>query len=237
MHDARESLMTANPASTQTARRAIDWEAIERDYRAGLKSLREMGGEHGVSAPAILKRAKRDGWTRDLSAKIKAKADALVNSAEVNGKVNAVTAADERVVVEANATAIMRVRLTHRQDIARARTLAMTLLGELEQGAAAKPLLERLAALVAEGVGMDPIAVAKQAAQLEKALELSTRTATMKMLADTLTKLIALEREAYSLASEGGKDQADTGEQLADLLKQIDGAGTGLPAHAAGGAA
>ena len=73
-------------------RPAIDWEAVEREYRAGVRSLADIGTEFGVSAPGILKRAKKDGWVRDLSAKIKAKADAKVNESLVNDSVNAKTA-------------------------------------------------------------------------------------------------------------------------------------------------
>ena len=43
---------------------AIDWVAIEVDYRAGVKPLRLMAEEHGITHGAINKRAKRDCWTR-----------------------------------------------------------------------------------------------------------------------------------------------------------------------------
>ena len=37
-------------------RPAIDWEAVEREYRAGVKTLRQIADEFGVSNPAIVKR-------------------------------------------------------------------------------------------------------------------------------------------------------------------------------------
>lgn len=43
-----------------------DWKQIEADYRAGQKTLRQMGAEHGLSHTAVNKRAKRDGWLRGL---------------------------------------------------------------------------------------------------------------------------------------------------------------------------
>lgn len=46
---------------------APDWEKIELDYRAGIKTLTQIAAEHGISHVAIIKRAKRDGWERDLS--------------------------------------------------------------------------------------------------------------------------------------------------------------------------
>jgi hypothetical protein len=48
-------------------RKSIDWESIEREYRAGRLTVAEIGRQHGLSHTAINKRAKRDGWTRNLA--------------------------------------------------------------------------------------------------------------------------------------------------------------------------
>ena len=53
-------------------KKAIDWERVEIDFRAGRMTLREIGAKHGVAHPSILKRAKRDSWDRDLQGKISA---------------------------------------------------------------------------------------------------------------------------------------------------------------------
>lgn len=60
-----------------------NWEAIERDYRVGVRAVTAIAQEHGITEGAIRKRAKRDGWVRDLNAKVRAKADELVRKAEV----------------------------------------------------------------------------------------------------------------------------------------------------------
>ena len=114
---------------------APDWEKIEVDYRAGIKTLRQIADENGVSHPAITKRAKRDDWSRDLSAKIQAKADALVTKELVTREVTKESLVTERNIVDANARAIADVRLAHRKDIARAKGIANSLLDELEDSA------------------------------------------------------------------------------------------------------
>ena len=48
---------------------AIDWEAVEREYRAGQLSNRMIAEKHGISDTAIRKRAKRDGWERERAAR------------------------------------------------------------------------------------------------------------------------------------------------------------------------
>lgn len=47
-----------------TKRNAIDWGAIEADYRAGTLSNRQIADRHGVSESAIRKRAKDGEWVR-----------------------------------------------------------------------------------------------------------------------------------------------------------------------------
>jgi hypothetical protein len=67
-----EAVVLHQEFATQTARirlsrsrnMAIDWLAIERDYRAGLLSLRALGQKHGCSHSTIANFAGRHGWTR-----------------------------------------------------------------------------------------------------------------------------------------------------------------------------
>jgi hypothetical protein len=53
-----------------TERKSVDWEAIEREYRAGQLTVVEIGRQHGLSHTAINQRAKRDGWTRNLADRV-----------------------------------------------------------------------------------------------------------------------------------------------------------------------
>lgn len=58
--------------ATGMARRSdIDWEAIERDYRAGVLTVREISSKHGVDPSSITSKVKKFGWSRDLSGAIK----------------------------------------------------------------------------------------------------------------------------------------------------------------------
>jgi hypothetical protein len=48
-------------------RRDIDWNAVERDYRTGTFSLRELAERHRCSHSAIANFAGRHGWIRNPS--------------------------------------------------------------------------------------------------------------------------------------------------------------------------
>ena len=110
----------------------VDWAAVEPHFRAGIRSLKSMGVEFGVTPAAIIKHFRKRGVTRDLKARIVAQAQAKVNAAVVNEAVNANGVHQERAIVDANANVLASVQIAHRTDIARARKLARKLLAELE---------------------------------------------------------------------------------------------------------
>jgi predicted DNA-binding protein YlxM (UPF0122 family) len=202
-----------------------DWEAIESAYRAGLLSVREIASQYEVSHTAINKRAKRDGWERDLKAKIKAKADALVSKREVSTKVSTERAATERQLIEANAEVIANVRMEHRGDIKRARALANMLFDELEVQTTDIADLEKLGELMyqPDDKGNDKLNEIYQ-----KVISLPSRVKSIKELTETLKNLVGLERQAYGIddgvepptaIANNGTDL--TTDQAADLYRKI----------------
>ncbi len=194
------------------SKQAFDWEAIERDYRAGLLSIREIAGRHGCTHTAIGKRAKAEGWGRDLKAKIRAKADALVSKREVSIEVASKSAETERQIIEANAEAIVSIRMGHRSDIRRSRELTNKLLDELEGLTDNRELFEQLGELMhsPDDKGMDRLNDLYR-----KVVELPNRTKVMKDLAETLKTLITLERQAYNL------DEQEHEEPYEERLKRL----------------
>ena len=180
-----------------------DWERIEADYRAGVLSIREIASQHGISHPAISKKAKALGWSRDLSEKIKAKADELVTKAEVTTAVTTPKAVTERDIVEANAASVAHVAISQRKDIKRFRSLAMSLLEELETQTVDSALLTQLADLL----NSDEEDAQSRRMQLFNAVISSPgRIDSLKKLGDTLKTLITLERQAYNMDTESEKD-------------------------------
>lgn len=200
-------------------KKAPDWEKIELDYRAGIKTLREIAADHGISEGAIRKRAKRDGWERDITAKIAQKADALVRKDAVRSEVRKESAISEREIIDANAQAIVSVRLSHRKDIQRSRRITMGLLEELEQqtGADNVALLEQMGELLRseDDKGQD-----KLNDLYRKIISLPGRAKTMKDLGESLRVLVTLERQAFGLDDKDARPQ----DALTTLLQSISGA-------------
>lgn len=109
LHTKRLAAMEKKSVATKP-KTPPDWERIELDYRAGIKSLRQIGEEHCISHPGIAKRAKASGWERDLAAKIQAKNGTLVTKSVVTKEVTTKNTVSEREVIETNKW-ILRVPL------------------------------------------------------------------------------------------------------------------------------
>lgn len=207
---------------------APDWEAIESVYRAGLLSLREIAAQHGISEGAIRKRAKRDDWTRDLEAKIKSRADDLVRKQEVRKQVRTEGNLSERVLIEATAETIARIRMEHRGDITRARRLANMLFDELEIETSSVVDFEKLGELMysPDDKGHD-----KLNEIYHKVISLPSRVKSVKELIESLKNLVSLERQAYniddskeSVSSHGESNGTDlTTDQAAELYRKMMG--------------
>lgn len=196
-------------------KKVIDWEKIELDYRAGIKSLREIADEHGISHVSINKRAKRDDWVRDLSAKIKAKSDNMVTKSLVTSLVTSEKRISEKEIIDANAQAITNVVLDQRTDVQRAMRVTNALFEELENqvGIENALQLEQLGELLRseDDKGRDALNDI-----YHKIISLPGRVKAAKDLGDNLKTLVMLQRHILKI-----DEQTSSSDALADLLNRI----------------
>lgn len=204
-----------DPVSKESTQppKAPDWGQIEADYRAGVKPLRQIAEEHGITHGAINKRAKKLEWTRDLAGKINAKADALVSKAAVSSEVSAARLVTEKAVVDANATLQYQIRMEHRADIKRSRSLFQTLLGELEVTTTHAEQIEALFDEVHKAPGPDAkgpehAAYNKLLKALNDVLSIPGRVDSGKKIVEMLEKLVRMEREAFGIVGNEGGGEA-----------------------------
>ena len=196
-------------------RKQIDWERIELDYRAGVLSLREIAEKHpNTNHVAISRRAKKEGWVRDLSEKIKNKAEKIVTEQTVTADVTAKSSVSENEIIDSNARVIADVRLSHRKDIGKARSLANSLLEELEHQTINREDYESLGILLRSE---DERGIDKLNDLYMKAMSTPSRIVSMQKLADTMKTLIGLEREAFGI----DKEVEQKPDPLGDLLKAL----------------
>src|SRR3984957_3669508 len=112
-----------------TERKRVDWEAIEREYRAGQLSVREIGRRYEVDEAAVRKHAKAEGWTRALAAKVReAVREKLVRNVGPQDGPHPIR--DAEIIDMAAARGVEVVR-QHRATLSRAHCIVSGLLGEV----------------------------------------------------------------------------------------------------------
>jgi hypothetical protein len=138
----------------------IDWEAIRRDFEADLLTGDELAAQHGVDRASIYRKAKKQGWQKNLTAKVQERTAAMLVTADqagsptVPGKQQSnrkepetravdpaprqadtsapAAPADPVDPVDVAAAANVHVILGHRRTIARAQRLTCRLFDEAE---------------------------------------------------------------------------------------------------------
>lgn len=210
--DVAVSTIEGNDMARQ--KKEVDWPALGLDYRSGVKSMRLLSREYGISTARIGQVAAEREWSRDLAVRIKARTQAKLDRSVLDSKLDAETHASEDQVIEANAQIQTGTILRHRADIRRARKVAVTLLEELEIATADNALLGELGKLMRSP---DANGIDKLAEVYKKIIAFPSRVDVMRKLADTLKTLVGLEREAFGIDS---KEAEGTGG-IESVIKRV----------------
>lgn len=178
--------------------RRVDWDAVERDYRTGKFTLREMGDKYGVTHAAIGQKARKMGWTADLSKAIKQATNAKLIAEVVSKEVSSATQSVSNTVL-AVAEINKQIILGHRTGLNRLSALKEKLLMQIEQAANDMPNLSDVIEMARspDEHGKDRLNDA-----LRKAMSRSTLADDLKTLTDVDEKVRRGEREAFRLNEE-----------------------------------
>ena len=184
-----------------------DWSAIEADYRTGKYSNRELTRLHGPTEAAIRKKAKAEGWQKDLSHQVRkaTRAKAITSSvakrAEAKGEEPKKQLEDSEIV-EAAAEYSAEIIMAHQQRIERWHNIGENLATRLE---------EQLKAGSIE-------VVTKSGETANVDLQLDYISKTLMQGTGALEKLVKLERQAHGLDED---DSGDSGKTLDELLAKV----------------
>ena len=182
-------------------RKPIDWVRIQKDYRLGQKSIRNIASEHGVSHQAISKRKKKEGWVQDKSKEVHEKTRAALIGCQDEVAKKVATPSREEIDLEVQTR--VQVVLSHRKDIKRGRDICVTLLSQLRDVADFRAELED--AITEETKG-DTDAKGnpsfKRRNAMFKAIALPSNASTLRDLSMVMKNLQGLERIAFNLDAE-----------------------------------
>lgn len=209
----------------------VDYERILPGWRAGVKSPDQLAAEYTaetgikVSRQAIQKHFQKLRIPRDLTAQVRAKADAMVLEAGVTGKVQSKDLPPATaVVVEQAALDSAAIQLAHRNDVRTAREVVSALLREVcdltQQPGLADHIAELLAKADAGDATPEEVEQRRGAAKatLTRVLAMNNRVGAVARLTEALKNLIPLERQAWKI-DDGGTGDGTYEERLRRLYE------------------
>jgi len=195
-----------------TAPKIVDWEKVEAEYRIGIKTLREIAEPYKITEAAIRKRAKRDKWSRDLTERIRLRADDKVRKAAMVCEPSSLlTPENEEDIVEfvANDNALIITKQSERVDTSL--SIVDSMLIELQSQISDKELYEKIGDILRseDQYGNDKLNDIYQ-----KVISFSGRTDNIKKLSETLKTLIELQRKIRKI------DEIGTDNSFEDWLRK-----------------
>lgn len=203
-------------AAEGVAKRKTDWEAVERDYRTGKYTLRELETKHGADDGLISRKAKKSGWTQDLAIAIKQATSAKLAEQLVSKEVSK-NQQNVSNTIDAAATMGMNVILGHRKGLKHITGIKEQLLAQIEQAAAN---MVNLADVIEMVRNPDENGIDRANDALKKAMGRSALVDDLKKLADVDEKVRKGEREAFSIDSEP-EDTATAASRYTDAERAV----------------
>lgn len=197
-------------------RNDIDWEAVEKDYRAGQLTFRQMADVHSVSVSQIREKAKQLGWERNLAGAIRERTKAKISQIDVAELIeqSAHESAQQSSQTQKNAIEIAAdiatgVVMSHRKHYSKVKTLAADMLEEVAEFGKDKTSLSQLVEIIGQD---DPLA----AQAIKRVTGFAGRVQSLEKLANTLVKIADAERKAFGI-----DDEEKGGTTIEDLLDKL----------------
>ena len=174
-----------------------DWVVVEKDYRAGLLSDRQIGEKYGVSHGSVQQQAKKRGWSRNLVGRSVAKAEEKLAREELASKLaNETKVASEKELVDSTSDVMVQIMLGHRTDAGRLRRVVTALLEKVEAIVTESELFAQIGTICASP---DENGIDKINELYHKVIALPSQTDSTKKLAETMKILIELERKIFKI--------------------------------------
>lgn len=179
----------------------IDWEKIEKLYRLGQLSMREIAAQCETHASSITRRAEKEGWTQDLRELVQQK----INATLISNTNATPTKADIEVAV---ASAVEAVR-SHRRTIGSTWKIVNTLTTQLREVVDNRAEIE--SDIEGETAGDESQA---RRARMMRAVSLGSNVMVLKDLSVAQKNVVSLERQAFGLSD--GDDPAPKTPSVSD---------------------
>ena len=193
-------------------RKQYDWEAIEREYRLGQKSMRTLAEEFGPNVSNISRRAKKEGWVQDKTDEVRQRTNATLLAQQQR---NTPTEDDIETAVRTNVEVITGQRIR----IGKGQELIGILFDQLKEAAENRDEIEEAIIEETKGFGEDGKPQYRRRNLMLKAVSLPSHAGVAKNLSSAIKDLNTQERIAFNIDERSGE------ESIEDLIRRVNGKG------------
>lgn len=189
------------------ARKNLDLTAMEKDWRSGMMSNKDIAMKYEMTEGNVRAYARRYKWQKDEAIKAGVKAMVLGPPRINRGRQHKPREpASMEGVAEEYAEIASEVIVQHRTDIRKLRLIVRRMSAELGEQMDSLPDLEDsiIDYYSAKGA-LDPVQAGNYRAQMQQALStlgLGSRAKTLLSLVGSMEKLVAMERASFGLDEE-----------------------------------
>ena len=173
-----------------------DWLDVERMYRAGQIKMVDVAKYYEISSAAISMRAKKYGWSRDLTKRVRRQVEHDLIAGVKPTRYRDKEMEDREIIKKAAKTGVEIVR-QHREQLSRGHNLIGRMLAELEN--TTTHLKE-----ITEWVNVEENDKKRQRL-LNQALSIRMRASVMRDLSAAISRFQPLERKAFNLDERSGE--------------------------------
>ena len=181
-------------------RKQIDWEKIEKEFRAGQLSIREIASQNGCAESGIRRKMKELGVERDLTEQIAQK----VRNSLVREEMRTSNPASEKEIIETAAARSVDVVRSHRIKISSG---VKTVAALFDQLATVTEKREEIIGEIEAETSDDENSNRRNI--MLKAVALQANSSTAVSLSLALKNLVGLERQAFGIKDDSVENPSE----------------------------
>jgi hypothetical protein len=200
--------------------KTIDWEKIERAYRLNFTTDMQNAADNGVSRSALVRRAKKEGWTKDLSEQVRLETKARVRANIVEDATKTLHATlhetfqKDSTAVQLEATSNALLIAEHEKGGTKGREVMSSILDRIDEQIRSAPTIDELLELL-------KVESPELGSAIARVTSLPSLADTAKKAIEGFSRSVDIERKARNMDAKdeaGGKevDQAILDAILAD---------------------
>lgn len=209
----------------------VDWAYVEKLYRLGEASIREIGRLAGVSEATIRAHAREGGWIRNLRERVRTAVDERIATEEAQRTADHQPGAklSDEAIIQAAAAAGVAVVRRQRATVNEAHIRVIGILFRMKTFFDSQDAIDEMEKAILEETAepaegqehpLDKMARLARRRKLQQLITLPSQINQIQGVAGALARIIPIERITFGLSEKGERGENE-GNTMEDILQRL----------------